>query len=189
MKLWSLLFLASVLSFILATMEVASTGEENYLTQGGQLSSPNYYSPPFAGFVAGNTPLYLGRSSYPSTVRLGRSTPASAELAGARWYPHGPYNPPLQQFSFSPDTDILSVEAYHVPSIAEFLKPGYTPEGINYSYHVPALGEFASQSWTPPGANYSLHVPAIGAFLGEEWQPSGPNHSYYPYWMTEYLQA
>jgi hypothetical protein len=189
MKFWSLLFLASALSFILAPMEVASSGEEDYLTSGGQLSS-QHYSPAFAGFAAGDTPLYLGRSSYPSTARLGRSTPASGELAGARWYPYWPYNrTPLQQLRLFPDTDILSVEAYHVPSIVEFLKPGYVPEGINYSYHIPALGEFASQSWMPPGANYSLHIPVIGAFLNESWQQPGPDPTYYPYWMTEYLWA
>lgn len=190
MKFLSLLFLTSALSFILAPMEVTSTGEEYQPAQGGRLSSPNYYSPAFAGFAAGDTPLYLERSSYPSTVRLGRSMPASAELAGARWYPVWPYNrTPLQQFSLLPYIDILSVEAYHVPPIAEFLKPGYVPEGMNYTRYVPALGEFANQSWTPPGANYSLHVPAVGAFLSEGWQPSGPNYSYYPFWMAEYLQA
>jgi hypothetical protein len=175
---------------ILAPMEVASIGEEDYLAPGGQLSSTNYPSPANARFAAGDTPLYLGRSSYPATAQLGRSTPSSAELAGARWYPIWPYNrTPLQQFSLIPYTDILSVEAYHTPPIVEFLKPGYVPEGMDYTYYVPALGEFANQSWTPSGANYSLHVPAIGAFLSEEWQPSGLNYSYYPYWMAEYLQA
>ncbi len=187
MKFWSLLFLASALSFIFAPME---TGEEDYLATGGQLSSPNYYSPAYARFAAGDTPLYLGRSSYPAAVQLGRSTPASAELAGARWYPVWPYNrTPLQQFSLLPYTDILSIEDYHIPPIVEFLKPDYVPEGMNYTYYVPALGEFANQSWTPPRADYSLHVPAIGAFLSEERQPPAPNYSYYPYWMAEYLQA
>jgi hypothetical protein len=191
MKPLSLLFLASVLSLILASVEVASIGEEDYLAAGGQLISPNY-SPAFAGFAAVDMPLYLGSPSYPATVQLGRSTPSSADLAGARWYPVWPYNrTPLQMQNSNsiPYTDVLSVEAYHVPPIAEFLKPGYVPEGMNYTYHVPALGEFANQSWTPPEANYSRHVPAVGAFLSEGWQPSGPNHAYYPYWMAEFLQT
>jgi hypothetical protein len=189
MKFSSFIFLAAALGLISAPMDMAFTGEDGYLVQGMQLNSTNY-SPTMNGFFAGDTPLYLGRSSSPSVMRLGRKAPATAELAGARRYPNLPYNrTSSQRRDGYPNSDILSAEAYHVPSIVEFLKPSFVPEGINYSYYAPALGEFASQNWTPTGANYSLHVPAIAAFLSDEWQSSRPEPVYYPYWMTEYLKA
>lgn len=193
-----------VLYFILLAANSGVLGsEDDYLAvfgPGGKLGAPDYYNytPAFAEFMARDylpgsiTPVYLGRSLPRKPVLIGGFVPVFANLAGARWSPVWPYNEShtaRQSGHFFPDYDPLNIEEYYVPSLVEFLKPDYKPEGINYSLHVPALGNFANASWQPPGTNYSLYVPELGAFLSEDWMSPSPNPADYPPWMIAYLNG
>jgi len=137
-------------------------------------------------------PVYLGMSHYPEPVKLGGNAytlPEQAtELRSSIW-------PSRPGFNFTPNPsyalarDSLNISEYHVPTIVDFLKEGFSPEGINYSYHAPALGDFASPDWSPTSDIHIYHVPAITNFLKNDWQPPQPEFQYYPTWIYQYLRS
>ncbi|MBN1234672.1 MAG: hypothetical protein JW999_01325 [Methanotrichaceae archaeon] len=141
---------------------------------------------------SGKAPIYLGMNYYPEPVKLGGSAYAlpeqATELRSLIW-------PSSPGFNFTPNPgyalsmDSLNISEYHVPTIVDFLKEDFKPEGINYSYHVPTLGDFASPDWSPTTDIQFYHVPAITNFLKNNWQPPQPEFDHYPTWIYQYLRG